>query len=247
WWNGVLADDLDGDGDVDLAAGNLGLNSRVRVRPGEPARLYLADYDGSGRTVAVLATYRDGREYPFASLDLLRQQFPSVRKRYASYADFGARGVGEVFEPGVRWDSAVHEAETFATVWAENDGAGRFTVRALPAEAQFAPVYALLARDFDGDGRRDLLLAGNFTGVRPDRGREDASYGLLLRQSAPGQFEAADLTESGLGIEGEVRALAPLRRADGARVLLVARNDDAPVVLRPREQEAVAPAAAQAE
>ena len=47
-------------------------------------------------------------------------------------------------------------------------------------EAQFAPVTAIVADDFDGDGRTDLLLAGNEFGIPPLFGRYDASYGLLL-------------------------------------------------------------------
>jgi len=57
---------------------------------------------------------------------------------------------------------------------------GTFELHALPVEAQFAPIYASLAGDFDGDGKIDLVTAGNFSGVTPLEGRYDASYGLLL-------------------------------------------------------------------
>jgi len=128
-------------------------------------------------------------------------------------------------------------------VWAENVGGGRFTVHALPALAQIAPVYALLARDFDGDGRKDLMLAGNFFGVRPDRGREDAGYGLVLRQAAPGRFESVPMSASGVRIPGEVRALVPVPGLGGGLIVAV-RNDDAAVVLRPRAALSTTPPAA---
>jgi hypothetical protein len=246
WWNAVATADLDGDGDLDFAAGNLGLNSLVRARPDAPARLHMGDFDGNGTRETILTTYQNGTEYPFASLDLLRQQFPVIRKRYASYADFGARRVEDIFTRSEREGTAVVEASTFASVWVENDGQGRFTVHELPVEAQLAPVFAVLARDVDGDGRTDLVLGGNLADVRPDRGREDASYGLVLRQAAPGQFEAVDLEASGLALTGDVRVIAPVRRGSDD-VLLVARNDDAPLVLQPRQRTQPAPAVGRTE
>ena len=47
-WRSLIATDIDGDGDMDLVAGNLGLNCEYRVSPEEPMRLYAADLDGNG-------------------------------------------------------------------------------------------------------------------------------------------------------------------------------------------------------
>ena len=104
----------------------------------------------------------------------------------------------------------------------------------LPPEAQFAPVYAILIDDFDADGHLDLMLAGNFFGVRPQRGRYDASYGLLARGDGQGGFESVSLEAGNLVIDGEVRALQPLRHADGSRLIVAARNDAALHVVRRR-------------
>ena len=81
-------------------------------------------------------------------------------------------------------------ANTFASAIARNDGRGQFVLQPLPVEAQLAPVYAVVAEDFDRDGRTDLLLGGNFNGVPPIQGRYDASYGLLLRGGPDGRFAA---------------------------------------------------------
>jgi hypothetical protein len=105
-------------------------------------------------------------------------------------------------------------------------------VRALPVEAQLAPVYATAARDFDGDGRVDLLLGGNFHGVPPIQGRYDASYGVLLRGTGRGRFAAVDMQQSGVEITGQVRRLRSLRTKDG-RLVAVARNDDRLLLLQP--------------
>ena len=94
----------------------------------------------------------------------------------------------------------------------------------------------MLAGDFDGDGRTDLILAGNDYGVPPVLGRYDASYGLLLRgmPAAAGRslFQPVNLAESGLVLEGQVRHIRALRRANGSRLVVAARNDDALQVLQ---------------
>ena len=87
--------------------------------------------------------------------------------------------------------------------------------------------------DFDGDGHTDLVVAGNFSGVTPVRGRYDASYGLLLRGDGLGGFASVDLEASNLVIDGEVRDMALVQLADGGRLIVVARNDDALQMLRP--------------
>ena len=114
-----------------------------------------------------------------------------------------------------------------------NNGNGTFTLRPLPAEAQFAPIRAVLVGDFDGDGRRDLLVGGNLYGVPPVLGRYDASYGLLLSGMGDGRFAAVDMERSGLQIEGQVRHMGWMRQADGRRLIVVARNNDKLQVLRP--------------
>jgi enediyne biosynthesis protein E4 len=106
-------------------------------------------------------------------------------------------------------------------------------LHALPIEAQVAPVRTALVRDFDGDGKVDLLLGGNFFAVTPAIGRYDASYGQLLHGLGDGRFTAVDLTTSGLVLEGQVRHLAGLRTANGETLVVAARNDTTLQLLHP--------------
>ncbi|MDP3775151.1 MAG: FG-GAP-like repeat-containing protein, partial [Gemmatimonadales bacterium] len=233
WWNTVTAADLNADGRPDLVLGNLGLNSYIRASREEPARLYVRDFDRNGALEQILTVYRNGTSYPLAGRDELVRQMPHLRSRYPSYAAFGARRIEDIFPASELRRAVVREARVFASSVALNHGDGTFDLRPLPTEAQFAPIYAALADDFDGDGWTDLLVAGNFYGVTPVRGRYDASYGLVLRGTGAGRFESVDLEASGLVIEGQVRDLKALRSAGGDRLVVVARNDDALQILRP--------------
>ena len=233
WWNSVAATDLDGDGRADLVLGNLGLNSYIRASRNEPARLYVRDFFQNGALEQILTFYKHGVSYPLAGRDELVRLMPQLRSKYPAYSSFGASRVEEILPASELKEAKVLEARIFATSVARNDGRGGFTLQPLPAEAQLAPVYASLADDFDGDGRVDLLLAGNFYGVTPVRGRYDASYGLLLRGTGDGHFEPADMEETNLVIEGQVRDMKLVRQSDGSRLIVVARNDDKLQILRP--------------
>jgi hypothetical protein len=232
WWNRVMAADLNGDGLEDLVLGNLGLNSYLRASPGEPARLYVHDFARDGKREHILTFFKNGIDYPIAGRDELINVLPHLRGRYASYADFGASRVEDIFDESELEEAEVLEATLFASSAALNNGDGTFRLNPLPVEAQFAPIYSALADDFDGDGNVDLLTAGNFFGVPPVLGRYDAGYGLLLLGDGHGRFRPVELSASGVVIPGQARDMQLLQRADGARLIVVARNDDSLLILR---------------
>lgn len=233
WWNTVTAVDLRGNGRLDLIVGNLGLNSYIRASAETPARLYVRDFAQNGALQQILTFSKNGISYPLAGRDELVRQIPRLRSRYPSYADFGAARIEDIFSATELKQSHRLEAHLFASVVALNNGDGTFDLRPLPVEAQFAPVYATVAEDFDGDRLPDVMLAGNFYGVTPTRGRYDASYGLLLRGNGHGHFDAIDLAASNLVIHGEVRGMKLLRRSGGDRVIVVARTNNTLQLIRP--------------
>ncbi|MEP6998892.1 MAG: VCBS repeat-containing protein [bacterium] len=233
WWNTITAVSLSGNGRSDLLLGNLGLNAYLRAEKNEPARLYVGDFAHSGALEQVLTFYKNGVSYPIAGRDELLRLIPSLRSKFTSYKDFGASRIEDIFPAADLTKATVLEAKTFANSLALSTGKGGFDVRPLPVEAQFAPIYAALSGDFDGDGHVDVIVGGNFYGVTPVQGRYDASYGLLLRGSGTGALEPVAMDASGLRIDGQVRHMSLLHAADGGRLIVVARNDNTVQVIRP--------------
>lgn len=223
WWNSVTAADVDGDGTPDLVLGNLGRNTYLRAAWGRPATLLVGDFFGTGTLKQVLEFHKpDGRSYPIAGRDELLKLMPALRSRFPSFASFGASTTQQIFGEELR-KAEVRWAYTFESMVALHRGS-RFILRPLPTEAQFAPIYASVVDDLDGDGATDVYVAGNLLGVTPMLGRYDASRGLLLR-GKHGDLVPSEPAQSGMTIDGEVRAMAIVRRAGGGRRLAVARNN----------------------
>lgn len=231
WWNRIVAGDFTGDGRVDFVVGNLGLNTRLRATQTEPAMMYVKDFDGNGFAEQIVASYNQGRSYPLALRDDLIKALPSFAARFRSYEDYAHRSVTEIFSPQQLEGAVVQTAYTFATSLARQNGDGSFSLVPLPREAQLAPVYGILADDIDGNGTADVLLAGNFDGVKPEIGRMSASYGLVLQGDGRGNFVPVRTVESGFLVPGQSRDIQRVRTARG-RQYVVARNNDRPLVFR---------------
>jgi enediyne biosynthesis protein E4 len=225
WWNSVSAADVNRDGFTDLVLGNLGLNSYLKASVAEPAQMYVFDFFGNGTIEQIITFYKHGVSYPLATRDEMVKLMPPLRSKYPSYASFGASRVADIFPADELSKAKVLYARTFASSVAIAQGTSGFALRSLPIEAQFAPVYASLARDMNGDGTVDLLLAGNFIGAPPMLGRSDASEGVFLRGAGDGSFASMSPSESGVRITGESRRMQVVRQAGGKTVVVVARNN----------------------
>jgi hypothetical protein len=231
WWNRIIAEDLTGDGHVDFLVGNLGLNTRFQATPDQPATMYVKDFNHDGRVEQIVSIFHDGVSYPIAMRDELLQAIPSLKVRYLRYADYARQSVTDIFPEKELAGAVFKQAETFATALARNNGDGTFTLVPLPVQAQLAPVYGILVDDIDGDGKPDLLLAGNFDGVQPEIGRMSASFGLFLHGDGMGTFMPIDVAQSGFFVPGQTRDIQRVRTRHG-ELYVVARNDDRPLVFR---------------
>ncbi|GAB3335519.1 VCBS repeat-containing protein [Larkinella ripae] len=218
WWNSLVAADFDRDGDMDYIAGNLGLNSLAHASDKEPLRVYAKDFDNNGFYDAIPTVFFpdiNGKkgEFPFNGREDLIRQIISMRARFPLNKDFAVATIDKILKEDELKDAIVLEANYMKSAYVENKGDGRFVLHDLPVQAQTAPVFGMIADDFDHDGNPDVLLVGNDFSNELLAGRLDALNGLLLKGDGKGGFRALNPEASGFYVPGNAKGIVQLTGA----------------------------------
>ncbi|MEO8415340.1 MAG: VCBS repeat-containing protein [Ginsengibacter sp.] len=235
WWNSIVAGDFDNDGDMDYIVGNLGLNSNYDAPPGKPMTIIAKDIDQNGSIDPMVFCYikaPDGsyQPYPVSSRDDLVSQVISMRKKFPTYKAYGYATMNDIWSDNDKQDALVLTASDLQTSYIENNGDDRFSIKALPLEAQEAPVYGMVNEDVDGDGNIDVLMVGNDYGMDPYSGRHDAFNGLCLLGDGKGNFKPVDVSKSGFFVKGDAKGLATVHTARGEDIIIATQNQDSLMV-----------------
>lgn len=234
WWHSVATGDFDGDGRLDLVAGNFGLNGPYRASETSPVRLFHADFTGRG-TVEMIESYDEptlgNRSVPRHDRTLLEGALPFLKVRFPVHEAYAKASVADLLGPFYERAGKL-AANQLASVVFLNRG-GKFEMKPLPMEAQWAPVFGINVADFNGDGVEDLFLAQNFFATSKTLPRLDAGRGLLLLGDGQGGFTPQAGQHSGVLVYGEQRGSAVADfDGDGRVDLVVSQNGNQTKLLR---------------
>ncbi|WP_026628608.1 VCBS repeat-containing protein [Dyadobacter alkalitolerans] len=229
WWNFVMPYDFDGDGDLDILAGNLGLNSRLKANAAQPVKMYINDYDGNGRKEPLLTYNLNGKEALFPTKLEMEKQMPVIRKKYIFATDFAKANIGDIVGEDKLKEAQVLSADYFENAILVNDGKGNFEVKPLGYKAQWTPFYDAQIIDANGDKLPDVLIMGNFYNCNIQMGRYDSDFGTVLINRGNCNFTPESL--KGFQVKGQVKYLKNIKLKSG-NAIVAARNDDKLVVIR---------------
>ncbi len=225
WWFSLAAQDVNGDRHPDLVAGNLGLNFFYTTPPQSRFGMYAGDFTGGNSTDIVLTQEIGGTEYPFFGRAKLGPTIYPVALRFPSYAAFADKSVAELFGAPQLKRALHYQADTFASLYLQNNGDGTFTSVPLPNLAQIAPIRGIVVHDVDGDGNLDLVVAGNLYETEPNTAPADAGNGLWLKGDGRGHFTPVPAVESGFLAPRNVAGLALMQTPAGSAVLVANTGD----------------------
>ena len=232
WWNSIVAGDFRHTGRTDYIIGNLGSNSFYQGSDSSPVNITAKDFENSGSYIPITSLYLPDpegqkKEYPALGRDDLARQFPSIKKRYATYKPFALATMNEILPPELRKGAVRLRANLLQSCYLRNEGAGKFTLIPLPREAQVSLLDAMVADDFDGDGNLDVLINGNDFGTEVATGRYDALNGLLLTGDGKGNFLPRSIEQSGICIPHNGKALVKLMSAAGDYLIAASQHQGA--------------------
>jgi hypothetical protein len=234
WWYSLAAADFDNDGRPDLVAGNLGLNYTYTTSKESTFGVYAHNFTGNQTTDIVLTQKVGGAEYPVAGMAPLGREVYPTAVKFPTYGSFARATIPQLFGAAQLQQSLHYEVDTFASIYLHNDGGGTFSASSLPSLAQVSLIRAILAPDVDGDGHRDLIVAGNLYDAEPNTPRADAGNGLWLRGDGQGHFAPVPVSESGFLAPLNVAGLALINTTAG-RAVLVANTGDSLQAFRIRK------------
>jgi enediyne biosynthesis protein E4 len=227
-WRSLIVADIDNDGDEDLIAGNMGMNNKYGVDDLHPVKLFAKDIDANGSTDPIFCYYlqtksKERKLLPAYSLLQIAEQVPSIKKKFLLNEDYSKASLSQILEE----ESSINfTCSEMNSCWFENMGKVKFVKHILPLQAQFAPVNAILCQDFNGDGIKDLLIAGNEYQADVMTGRYDASYGLLLKGSNEKIFTPVPPMQTGFAVKGDVKDMKYLIDKNKNVKILVSINNE---------------------
>ncbi|WP_025764435.1 VCBS repeat-containing protein [Dyadobacter tibetensis] len=228
WWYSLKVADIDQDGDMDLIAGNLGLNYKYHASQESPFEIYANDFDENGKQDIVLSYEKKGRRLPLRGRQCSTQQVPAIGKRFETYASFADASLEDIYGKKML-DASLHlKAYTFTSVWMENDGKGQFIIHPMARVGQISSINQIVAIDYNGDPFPDFILAGNQYQSEVETPRNDAGTGLIALGGPEGIADYVTAQHSGLLLNGDIRGMGLIRLgpSPSRNALVVAGNQE---------------------
>ncbi len=189
WWFSISAADFDGDGDEDYVFGNIGGNNKFHPSAEKPLFIYAKDFDNNGSFDVAMSKINDGRIVPVRGKECSSQQNPFLLDKIKTYKEFSTLEMKDIYGEDQLKDSFKRTCHDFESMYAENLGNGKFKVTNLPHEAQLGPTLSFIPRDYNNDGKMDIMGVGAIYDAEVETIRYDSNYGYVLLGDGKGNFK----------------------------------------------------------
>jgi len=117
------------------------------------------------------------------------------------------------------------------SVCISNEGNRKLVIKALPSFAQMSMINGIITDDVNNDGKKDIVVAGNFYPFRVQLGPMDAGIGSFLKGDGRSNFTPIPYDKTSLYIPGDVRNMIEVKSSTKS-FLIVAKNNGPIQVLK---------------
>jgi hypothetical protein len=223
-WFSIGVNDIDGDGDLDYFAGNLGLNAKFKVNSKKEFHIFSDDFDNSGTYDIVLSSNYNGNLVPSRGRECSSQQMPFVKDKFPSYKAFAEASLVDVLGEENLDNAFHHQADILESVFIENLGNGKFKIKKLPNSVQISPIMDFEFIDIDHNDSKEIVVVGNHYNSEVETVRYDASYGAILSYN-DGEFILKDHKTTGFINKGNAKNISVINTKTG-KTLLITNNSE---------------------
>ncbi|MAO07647.1 MAG: hypothetical protein CL596_02930 [Alteromonas sp.] len=229
WWNTIDVADFNEDGNLEYVLGNLGTNYKYQVSEKSGFHIYGGDFDNNGSSDIVLSYDKGDKLLPVRGKQCSSEQIPGLKKIFPTFDSFASATLPEIY--GDKLESALHYSiDTFHSSILKQNKAGNWILENLPDAVQSAPINDVIIKDFDGDGFKDILAAGNLLVSEVETGRADAGIGCFLKGREDGSFQAQFYNTTGFFARDDVKKLETLKTNNGNYFLVVRNNGPVQII-----------------
>jgi hypothetical protein len=222
WWNKIVLEDMDNDGDFDIIAGNLGLNYKFHASSEKPFHVYTNDFDENGVEDIMLAKYYNEKLVPVRGKNCTSQQMPYLKERIKTYQEFASSDLQHILGEDITKAMHLQAVEFRSGYFINNDEQFQFVP--FPIEAQLSPINSIVYHDFNKDSIKDLLLAGNNYGSEVETTRADAGIGVFLSGLGDNKFAHWDNLKTGFFASGDVKDMQLIHHGTQEAILIANNN-----------------------
>ena len=161
WWQSITAGDFDKDGDIDLIAGNIGLNSRYKASPDEPVRLYAPDFNEDGIYDPIMTYFINGKETIHPSRDIFLSRLPFFKKEFPSHLSFAKVSIEDIIPKGQLSSVYKLESKNFNSLLLINEDLKSFQPDTLSGKVQLLSGNDISIHN-EGSNRPLFFIGGGF-------------------------------------------------------------------------------------